>query len=204
VQLRGRVIGRVNGGGRTCARRPLVATIIIIGMAASMRASLPAASAPRPPQVSVREHAGIYSVEAHFHVPQPSSAALAVLTDYERIPRFMPGVTTSIVRERSGERVVVEQEAVSRIMMFSKRVHLLLEVNEAPNTLRFRDSGGESFALYEGAWRLSPAEGQTAITYELRAKPKFDVPRFLLKRLLTRDARTMIERLRNEIATRHR
>jgi hypothetical protein len=36
----------------------------------------------------------------------------------------------------------------------------------------------------------------------MRAKPKFAVPEFLLKRLLTRDARSMIERLRAEIAAR--
>jgi hypothetical protein len=53
--------------------------------------------------------------------------------------------------------------------------------------------------VYEGSWRLSELAGHTAITYELRAKPKFDVPRFLLKRLLTRDARMMIERLKEEI-----
>jgi hypothetical protein len=29
-----------------------------------------------------------------------------VLTDYERIPQFMPGVKTSVVRERAADRVV--------------------------------------------------------------------------------------------------
>jgi hypothetical protein len=71
----------------------------------------------------------------------------AVLTD---IPRFLPEVTSSEVRERSERRAVVEQEAVSRMMMFSKKVHL--------------------------------------ITYELTAKPSFDVPEFILKRLLKRDS----------------
>ena len=67
----------------------------------------------------------------------------------------MPGVTTSIVRERSGGRVIVEQEAVSRMMMFSKRVFLLLEVHAEGNTIRFRDAGGRSFSCYEGQWRVS-------------------------------------------------
>ena len=198
-----RIICQPQGAGRDCARRLAVAIAVLV-TAASLHASVPAGGGFRPPQVSVREHGGIYSVEAHFHVPQPLPAALAVLTDYEAIPRFMPGVTTSVVRERSPERVVVAQEAVSRMMMFSKRVHLLLEVTEEPNTLRFRDSGGQSFTVYEGAWQLTPVGEQTALTYELRAQPKFDVPSFLLKRLLTRDAKTMIERLRGEIARRVR
>ena len=192
----------VLSGGRGDARRALSAMWIAV-LLASAGGTIAATNASRLPEVTVREQGGVYSVAARFHVSQPPSAALAVLTDYEHIPRFMPGVTTSIVRERSAERVVIEQEAVSRIMMFSKRVHLLLEVTEEANTLRFRDSAARSFEFYEGAWRLNQLDGQTAILYELRAKPKFEVPGFMLKRLLTRDARTMIDRLRREIAARH-
>ena len=190
------------GGGRKGARRFLSALFVVV-LAAVPGATGDSTSGSQLPEVSVREHGGVYSVSAEFFVPQPGTAALAVLTDYEQIPRFMPGVTTSIVRERSEERVVIEQEAVSRMMMFSKRVYLLLEVNEEANVLRFRDCAGRSFSLYEGAWRLSQVDGQTAIRYELRARPEFDVPAFLLKRLLTRDAKMMIERLRREIAVRH-
>ena len=194
--------GPVFNGGRRRTRR-FVSALSVVVFTAYPAATVVSTSPSRPPEVSVQEQDGVYSVAARFQVPQPPAAALAVLKDYEQIPRFMPGVITSIVRQRSAERVVVEQEAVSRMMMFSKRVHLLLEVNEEGNTLRFRDSAYRSFAIYEGAWKLSQVEGQTAVLYELRAKPSFDVPRFLLKRLLTRDARTMIDRLRQEIAARH-
>jgi hypothetical protein len=37
------------------------------------------------------------------------------------------------------------------------------------------------------------------IRYELAAKPSFDVPEFLLKRLLKRDAQQMIGRLQDEM-----
>jgi uncharacterized membrane protein len=60
---------------------------------------------------TVREERGVYTVVARFPVDQPASAVLAVLTDYEQIPRFMPDVRTSIVRERTTGRAVVEQEA---------------------------------------------------------------------------------------------
>ena len=161
-----------------------------------------AASADGAPQVTVREDRGVYTVAAQFEVPQPTAAALAVLSDYEQIPRFMPGVTTSIVRERAAGRVVVEQEAVSRLLMFSKRVHLLLEIREEGDTLTFRDLAGRSFTCYEGAWRLSQRDGRTVISYDLRAEPSFEVPGFLLTRLLKRDAGLMIEGLRAAIAAR--
>ena len=191
----------VVSGGRRGARRSVLAVSLAL-MVASAAAPLAGSSDPQPPQVSVREQAGLYSVQAQFHVPQPLSAVLAVLTDYEQIPRFMPGLETSIVRERSADRVVIEQEAVSRLMMFSKRIYLLLEVNEGSHTLLFQDCSGRSFETYEGAWSLTERDGQTVVRYELRARPRFDVPGFLLRRLLARDAKMMVDGLRLEIAAR--
>jgi len=161
--------------------------------------------APREePELTVRVDRGIYSVTARFAVPQTPSAAFAVLTDYERIPRFMPGIETSVVLERGADRVLIEQEAVSHLMLFSKRVHLVLEIVEGHDTLRFRDRSGQSFARYEGQWRLCDENGGTSIWYELTAQPAFTVPGFLLMRLLKRDSAQMIDSLRREIDSRAR
>ena len=154
------------------------------------------------PQVSVREDRGVYSVAARFEIPQSAAQALAVLSDYERIPRFMPEIRTSVVLSRTAGRILVEQEAISRFMMFSKKVHLLLEVTQDDSSLRFVDRCGKSFTTYEGAWRTTTAAGRTTVLYELRAQPAFDVPEFILKRLLKRDSVQMIDRLQREIAAR--
>jgi hypothetical protein len=58
------------------------------------------------------------------------------------------------------------------------------------------------FARYEGVWTIAEQDGLTHVTYALSAKPSFGVPAFLLKRLLTRDANHMIERLKAEISAR--
>jgi ribosome-associated toxin RatA of RatAB toxin-antitoxin module len=139
-----------------------------------------------------------------FSVPQETQSVVAVLTDYAAIPRFMPEVRFSNVIERSDDRVVVEQEAVARFLMFSKKVHLVLEVQQQGNTIRFRDRCGKSFTRYQGTWTVVEREGQSQVTYELQAHPSFDVPEFLLKRLLKRDADQMIERLKIEIGARAR
>ena len=154
------------------------------------------------PRVSVTEERGVYSVKARFVVAQSPAIALAVLTDYEQIPRFMPGVETSVVLERGVGRAVVEQDAVSHLMMFTKRVHLVLEIVEQTDTLQFRDRSSRSFTRYEGKWHLCAENGLTAISYELTAQPAFDVPEFVLKRLLKRDSGLMIDGLRREIRAR--
>ena len=162
----------------------------------------PSLAQASPVDLTVHEQRGVYSVVARFTVEQPPSLALAVLSDYEQIPRFMPGVRTSTVLERTAWHAVVEQQAVSSIMMFSKRVHLVLEVDEHTDALLFRDRCGLSFTRYEGAWRVSAEDGRTRITYELTADPAFDIPGFVIKRLLRRDSAQMIERLKVEIAAR--
>ena len=63
------------------------------------------------------------------------------------------------------------------------------------------DAAGASRAT-EGIWTLSDRDGHAVVTYELLARPAFDVPEFLLTRLLKRDADRMIGRLQAEIAAR--
>jgi hypothetical protein len=155
-----------------------------------------------PADVTVVVDRGTYSVQARFDVGEAPGVVLAVLSDYEQIPHFMPDVRTSVILERASDHLVIEQEAVSQYMMFSKKVHLVLEVTEDGDTIRFVDRAHDSFTLYEGSWRVTPQTAGTTgatVVYAVTARPAFDVPGFILKRLLTRDSRQMIKGLRREI-----
>jgi ribosome-associated toxin RatA of RatAB toxin-antitoxin module len=184
-------------GGRAIARRYATSILLIAGMAA------PALGADKSaPRVEVSETRGTYQVSAEFVVTQPASAVIALLTDYERIPKIMPDVRSSTVLERESDRALVAQEAVAKFMLVSKRVHVVLEIQQDGQTIRFRDRCGRSFEQYEGAWTIVEQDGGTAVRYALTAKPRSDVPEFLVKRLLKRDAAAMAERLQAEIETR--
>lgn len=177
------------------------ATIALLG--ALLTAAPSAAEPPPPPTVSVAETApGVYAVEATFDVPHEAAVAWEVLTDYANISRYVPEVRRSVVLERTGSRARVEQEAVSKFLMFSKRVHLLLAIRESEDVIAFTDECGRSFTLYAGSWRLTDHAEGTRIAYLLRAQPAFDVPDFLVSRLLSRDATAMIQHLRAEMARR--
>jgi carbon monoxide dehydrogenase subunit G len=169
---------------------------IVITLLLTGAAGLLAAPGDR---VAVREDKGTFHVTARFVVSAPAAAVLAVLTDYERIPEFAPGVRRSVVKERDGTRAVVEQEAVSKVMMFSRKVHLVLDIQPQLDALAFRDICGASFVSYQGSWQVEPTIGGTAVTYSLAADPAFDVPGFLLTRILRKDAADLIENLRREI-----
>jgi hypothetical protein len=137
-------------GGRERVRRIFVSVALLVSSLTPIARLTAAGDAASMPAVTVGEERGVYSVTARFQVPQSPAAVLAVLTDYEHIPRFMPGVEKSAVLERAPGRAVVQQEAVSRLMMFSKHVSLVLEITEGADTLSFRDRSGRSFARYEG------------------------------------------------------
>jgi hypothetical protein len=172
--------------------------LMTIGALAPVAASGPGLA----PEIAVTEEQGVYRVRARFEVPQSPAVALAVLKDYEHIPRFMPDMRLSVVRERNGAHVVVEQEAQAKMMMFSRRVHLVLDIHEETDALRFTDVSGRSFSHYAGEWHVAPLAAGSTLSYELTARPAFSVPGFVLSRLLKRDATQMIERLRDEIAAR--
>ena len=174
--------------------------ILLFGVLGSV--GLAADAGPAAHVVRVRETNGAYSVDARFSVTQGAEIVRAVLTDYEQIPRFMPDMKKSIVHERRADVTVVEQEAVSKMMMFSKTVHLLLDVSADAGSVRFRDRCGRSFERYDGVWTFTERNGVTLITYQLTAKPTFGVPEFIVKRLLKRDAAEMIARLEQEITRR--
>ena len=174
-----------------------------LGFLLAMAITSTAAAQQPPPAVSVREANGAYVVEARFRVAAPAGVIRDVLTDYAGIPRFMPDVRSSIVRRRAGGSVIVEQEAESSFLMFSKKVHLVLDVLEAERVITFRDLCGKSFDRYEGSWTLAPEGGeQVTVTYTLTADPSFKVPGSVLRRLLDRNARQTIDQLRAEAARR--
>jgi ribosome-associated toxin RatA of RatAB toxin-antitoxin module len=174
--------------------------LLVVAVAAAWTTTAGAAQAPA---VAVRSNGdGVYAIVARFSVPESTRVVQAVLTDYPNIPRFMPTVRTSRILEQTDGRVRVEQQAVSKFMMISRTVHLVLDVEESEGAIRFRDSCHKSFVVYEGSWTITSEVSGTELVYELTAKPAFGVPGMVLRKLLDRDAREMIDGLRAEIARR--
>jgi uncharacterized membrane protein len=181
----------------------VTARVTLTTCAVLLTASLgSAAGTDDAPLITVREIDGAYAIAARFTVAAPGTLVSEVLTDYDNIPRFMTDVRRSVVLERQAGFARVEQEAVSHYMMFSKRVHLVLDIEQGPRVIRFRNRCTRSFAQYEGAWTLADQDGVTEVTYELTAQPAFGVPGFVLRKLLNRDAAAMIDQLRAEISAR--
>lgn len=191
-----------NGRQQAAAGRTRARWLFFCAAFLAMGSGMWGAPAFQLPVVHVTEEDGVFSVSAAFAVTESPQSVIAVLTDYERIPRFMPDMQVSKVLERTAGGAVVEQQAISRFMLFSKTVHLVLDVQESDGGIRFRDRSGKSFESYHGAWTISQHDSLTVVDYQLSARPSFDVPVFMLKRLMKRDSAQLIDRIKAEITLR--
>ncbi|UPT75277.1 MAG: SRPBCC family protein [Elusimicrobiota bacterium] len=118
-----------------------------------------------------------YEVEGSFTVKASSSAVWAVLTDYDRIGGFVKSMKTSrVVASRIDGTTVVEQEAVGGVLIFSRKVKVLLEIRREPGRLTFIDVGREDFWDYSGSWSVTEGEEGAQVVYRLSALPDFIVP----------------------------
>jgi hypothetical protein len=123
--------------------------LAIIGIAGLLLSGVPAVADEEAHGISAMETFEVvqtgpraYSARGSFIVATTADVVWQAIADYEAIPRVAPSVKVSRVISRDGGRVVVEQEAVAAALLFSKRVHLLLEIEETPPVaIRFRDVG---------------------------------------------------------------
>lgn len=147
-----------------------------------------------------------YAVDGSFSVVAASSTAWEVLTDYEHLGSFVPDLKSSVVRERRPGRVLLDQEAVGRFLLFARSVRVLLEVIEEPmSRLSFRDVLGRDFETYGGRWTLlAGPDGFTRVSYRLEAVPKISAPGVVTRAALKRAARRLLDQVRQETLRRER
>jgi carbon monoxide dehydrogenase subunit G len=91
-----------------------------------------AGSAAEDLAVEAERRGEAIEVRARARLAASPSTAWQVLSDYESLPRFIPGIARSVVRERQGQRLVLEQSGEARYFFFSVPIEVRLEVNESP------------------------------------------------------------------------
>jgi len=112
------------------------------------------------PSVTVERDGDTYRVHASADLAAAPRVAWDTITDYERLPEFVPGVARSHVLSRTtssaGERLVVDHAGVLRFLFFSRPVRVRLLVEQEPYTKVVARAGGADAA---------PAAGSTVRTF---------------------------------------
>ena len=108
-------------------------------------------------EVQAERNGDLIHVRAQAVVQAPLSIVWATLTDYERLPEFIPGIETSRVLARDGHRITVAQTGQARFLFLSLPIAVTLvsteypphvvEVRRIAGTLRHLDGRYEATTL---------------------------------------------------------
>ena len=133
------------------------------------------AAVPHPAAGAVRQGEQVFCW-GRMEVSASPELVFAVLTDYDRMADFLPGMLTSEVISRRGHSVVIEQTADEAVLFFSQQVIVRLAIDESPpDRLTLRSLAG-SFKQFDGSYELTRMAEGTLIEYRSRFVPDFPLP----------------------------
>jgi ribosome-associated toxin RatA of RatAB toxin-antitoxin module len=126
------------------------------------------------------------SVEIHARALIAASPSLVwqVLTDYEHLPSFIPGLLKSVVSQRQGNQLVLEQTGEARFLVFSFPIEVRYEVIESPPEWISSRAVGGNLRRMNGRYDIQPAPAGTVaeparsllLRYEGVIEPTFELP----------------------------
>jgi ribosome-associated toxin RatA of RatAB toxin-antitoxin module len=126
------------------------------------------------------------SVEIHARalIAAPPALVWEVLTDYERLPSFIPGLAKSVVRQRQGNRLVIEQTGEARFLVFSFPIDVRYEVIESPPDWISSRAVAGNLRRMNGRYDLQPSPARAGVQpagglmlrYEGEIEPNFALP----------------------------
>jgi hypothetical protein len=126
-------------------------------------------------QVEVRRKGRIFEAEAVLDLPADEAVVWQTITDYDALPRFMPGIRSCRVHERRAlasdhEQLVVEQTGEFRFLLFAQSMKVMLEIENRGRRVsharatRF-DLGvfrGSAIDVFEGRYEIQPPAARRA------------------------------------------
>lgn len=154
---------------------PSIACVAVVLAAAAQAAP---ANAAEDLVVEAQRRGERIEVRASAFIAAPAPLAWAVLADYERLPRFIPGITRSSVRKREADRALVEQTGEARFLLFSFPIEVTLEVVESPMRWISSRAVAGNVRMMIGRYDLypDPGRGGVLLRYYGLIEPDFDLP----------------------------
>ena len=115
-------------------------------------------------------------IEATIDVGADLRQAWRVLTDYDRLAEFMPGMRTSRVIAREAGTAVVDQTGGMSVLFFEVALDVRLRVEEEPyHRISSRAIGG-NLREFTAVYSLEGGPGLSWLVYRGRLVPDFFVP----------------------------
>ena len=106
-------------------------------------ASIPVAMAASDLEVEATRNGERIEVRARATIQAPLALVWNTLTDYERLPEFIPGLKKSRVISRLGATTTVEQSGEARFLFMSIPIDVTVESTERPPNIHVRRIAGK-------------------------------------------------------------
>ncbi|KAB8052249.1 cyclase/dehydrase [Janthinobacterium rivuli] len=136
----------------------------------------------------------MYEVDASGSVQAPPASVWKTLTTYERMPEFVPDLSSCRVLSRNGNEVIIEQQGMARFLFMNHAIHLVVRATETPFTAIDIALISGDMRHYESRWNLYPVPetGGTRIVFSSRLMPGFYVPGMLGTTMIRGDIERMM------------
>ncbi|HJV86449.1 MAG TPA: SRPBCC family protein [Noviherbaspirillum sp.] len=145
----------------------------------------------------------MFAVEASAFVRASPQRAWQVLTDYERLPLFVPDLESSKLISRSHNEAIIEQHSRSGFVFFTLPVHMKLRIVEQPMARIDVTLLSGDLKHYAAHWDLEPAtqDGMdgTRIHFSSTLEPNFFLPPLLGTAAVRSNVRKMVDAVSREI-----
>lgn len=155
--------------------------------------ALPVAAQPERNDVEVRaeRNGDLVDVQAKALLRAPMDVVWRTLTDYERLPEFIPGLETSRIISRNGAQVQVAQTGRASFLFLSVPITVVVESTERPPyVVEVRRISG-SIRHLQGRYEARPrADGRVLLRWIGSISPDAELPPLVetaLVRLSIRD-----------------
>jgi len=160
--------------------------------------SLPASAGGM--EVSAQRQGEGYAVQAIASIAASTTVAWEVLTDYEALSGYIPGMRSSKVVSRDGDRVEVDQHGEARLLFFRFPVDVRLAIEEFPRERIESHAVSGNFRELDGEYRLESQGTEVRLAYAGRFTPDFDIPpligTMLVRRMLAQRFGALVGEIR--------
>ncbi len=145
--------------------------------------------------------------EARVDLAVAPALVWAVLTEYERYPRFISSMRDSRIVSRNLGGLVVEQKVRFSFLFFSQDIEARMLVSEFPPNIIESSVLEGNFKVMNGRYELLQVGDNTRISFSGRLIPKFSLPpvfgKSIVRSVLLRNFNELIaEILRRDAETR--
>jgi len=130
-------------------------------------------------QVNTTRQGDSFEVQATALIQADVADAWNVVTDYDRLADFIPGLQESKVVSRNGFSVLVDQSGEARLLFFKVPIRVRLTITEFPYGRVVSRAIAGNFKQMQGVYRLGARGKGMQLQYEGSFTPDFDLPPFI-------------------------